>query len=331
MTTTLLRPARTESSAITAPPEDLPLAANPVAINRAVGYIAFLMPPLLILSAWLTGICNGQIFLDSLSHHYYAPLGGSIFTGALCCIGLLMIFLYRRKTRAPSPIADGKTRVIVAEGFANFSTWDMVRVRIAGIASLLVAFLPTKRTGCESGDALLRGFAQLPPAPNFDTYLGRAPETLEVWFDFWRVFGVENTIADRAHSLAAGVMFLILGYMSLVVFTRLQSPDAAKGGSVVLEVREPSENLTRQKRIRNVIYVLCGLLIFVCVGLLGIKSYLVPDDSQLEVWLNSWNATFLLETIALWAFALSWLVKGRFVRRLNDPTTAHARRMRTVS
>jgi hypothetical protein len=59
-----------------------------------------------------------------------------------------------------------------------------------------------------------------------------------------------------------------------------------------------NEQLPLGKRVRNAVYRLCGMTMAGCIVWAGLRTQTKQD-------------IFWLETIALWAFALSWLVKGR--------------------
>ncbi|MFD1341089.1 hypothetical protein [Litorisediminicola beolgyonensis] len=298
-----------------APPEDLPLAANPKSVNRSVGYIAFLMPFALLASGKITGLCAAQDGLDSLSHYYFSRIGGTIFVGALTVISVLMLFFYSR--RVPPGRATG-TAEIRADGFVNFTRMDMILVRVAGAAAFLIALFPTSGIGCESADLWLRGFSYVPGDVGTDLADGMAGGALETTFGFWDSFGVPQEtffakVLGSLHYGAAAVMFAILGYFSLVVFTRVQSPDALREGVDESGPRAKLTELTWRKKTRNAIYALCGITIFAAILALGIKQLVDPAIY------NRNNLTFWFEWAALAAFGLSWLVKGRFISWLNDP------------
>jgi hypothetical protein len=94
------------------------------------------------------------------------------------------------------------------------------------------------------------------------------------------------------HFSSAVGLLLVLAYFSLKIFTK--------------SAGQP----TAQKLIRNRVYTVCGGLILGCVVLIGLyKSVLA--DSQLALW----HPVFWLETLALWAFGFSWLVKGETLWR----------------
>ncbi len=91
----------------------------------------------------------------------------------------------------------------------------------------------------------------------------------------------------RLHFIAAACFFLLLAYISSFRFTR--------GGP----------RPTDAKLIRNRVYRTCGVVMLVCVALIPLL-----DATGLSTRYAELRPTFVLETLALWAFGLSWLVKG---------------------
>lgn len=99
---------------------------------------------------------------------------------------------------------------------------------------------------------------------------------------------VEKTV----HFTSAIGLLLVLAYFSLKLFTRT------------------SGHPTPQKLIRNRVYTLCGLLILGCVLLIGVFKGFLQDTG-----IGRLHPVFWLETVALWAFGFSWLVKGETLWR----------------
>ena len=62
------------------------------------------------------------------------------------------------------------------------------------------------------------------------------------------------------------------------------------------------------KRARNEVYRLCGVLMLACIGLIGVYK-LGLDESPLQ----HLKPVFWLESLALWAFGVSWFVKGETI------------------
>jgi formate hydrogenlyase subunit 3/multisubunit Na+/H+ antiporter MnhD subunit len=97
------------------------------------------------------------------------------------------------------------------------------------------------------------------------------------------------------HYVAAGIFLLSLAYMSLFLFTR--SP---------VNVKERGRN----KRLRNRIYVICGAVMVAAVLIIFTGDYLewIPRETY-----EGNHLTFWMETMAVEAFGLSWLVKGEAI------------------
>ena len=91
------------------------------------------------------------------------------------------------------------------------------------------------------------------------------------------------------HFISAGGLFVMLAIFSLFLFTKTKMgvPPSPK------------------KKIRNKIYVACGLVIVACIVLMLLNG-LVLDDTSLE----DLKPVFWLESFALWAFGISWFIKG---------------------
>jgi hypothetical protein len=96
------------------------------------------------------------------------------------------------------------------------------------------------------------------------------------------------------HYLSAAIFLGSLAMMSLCLFTRSDTP--------------PSKR-PKSKRIRNRIYRVCAGIMFLAmiVILLGNISDTVIDSS----FYNKYSLTFWMEALAVEAFGVSWIVKGR--------------------
>ncbi len=97
------------------------------------------------------------------------------------------------------------------------------------------------------------------------------------------------------HLLLAGCFLLILAIFALWLF-RKGVPDP-----------------TDEKRLRNKVYLTCGIAIIVFLVLIVLDIFL-PGLS----WLQPLNPLFWLETFATWAFGIAWFVKGEGFPPLND-------------
>ena len=94
-------------------------------------------------------------------------------------------------------------------------------------------------------------------------------------------FGLTPEISGLIHGASAVTFFLLLAYNSLFLFTKSNG------------------NMTENKKKRNLIYRICG------VGMVASFLLLIPLN-LFEVWGGTW----LVETIALAFFGISWLTKA---------------------
>ena len=76
----------------------------------------------------------------------------------------------------------------------------------------------------------------------------------------------------------------------------------------------PKEKQEPRKRLRNKIYRICGVTIVVCLILSPILDRVLSAAVRAQL-----HPLFWLESIAVWAFSFSWLVKGGFLPFLQDP------------
>lgn len=98
-----------------------------------------------------------------------------------------------------------------------------------------------------------------------------------------------NELRSNLHNVFSAALFLVLAAISLFQFTKSR-------GVVV----------TRQKKQRNRVYRVCGVLMLVCIVLLALYAN-VRDNMP---WLKAYKPVFWFESGALLAFGVSWLVKG---------------------
>ena len=99
-------------------------------------------------------------------------------------------------------------------------------------------------------------------------------------------FQLPVSISDKIHCTVAVLFFLLLAFNSMFLFTL-------------------GESNTKQKKIRNVIYKVCGIGMFSTLPLL-----ILPINFPAKI--------FVIEAIALSFFGVSWLVKGQFFGLLSD-------------
>ncbi len=104
------------------------------------------------------------------------------------------------------------------------------------------------------------------------------------------VFLVNDDISAYFHLAFAALFFLSLSFFSLFLFTR----------------RGPRPGpLGREKKRRNILYRTCGT-----VMILSIVGMLVYTAGYRDTPIARYDPLLFLESIALFAFGISWLVKG---------------------
>lgn len=113
---------------------------------------------------------------------------------------------------------------------------------------------------------------------------------------------VGEGVSRSLHYLAAGIFFSSLAVFCLVLFRR-------DGG----------QTQDREKQARNRIYTICGITITVCVMALALYGVVYAmQDSAGKARLDRSYLVFLLETIGITAFAISWLAKGKALKPLEN-------------
>lgn len=93
------------------------------------------------------------------------------------------------------------------------------------------------------------------------------------------------------HALFAASFFTILALMTIFLFRRTDQQERGK-----------------RKRQRDTVYLICGIVILVCV-VLSIIVLFAPF-LQSAFWLWSMHPIFFLEASAIFAFGFAWFVKG---------------------
>jgi hypothetical protein len=126
-------------------------------------------------------------------------------------------------------------------------------------------------------------------------------------------------IIGTVHYVSAALFFLTLAVISLFLFTKTYPKNTRRPRkpydylSLLWATRTiPEAPLRRPKRQRNCIYRICGYTIVACIVLL--KLVMRPS---METQFEHIHPVFWLETIAVVAFGVSWLIKGETLWR--DP------------
>jgi hypothetical protein len=108
------------------------------------------------------------------------------------------------------------------------------------------------------------------------------------------------------HFAAAVALFLIFAVFCLWLFRATEESAADPSKKDKTEIEPPDQG----KKWRNRFYALCGLVIVACIGWAG---YSAVNDGPI----------FWQEAIALTAFALSWLMKGEWLRSVGLVAPTH--------
>jgi len=117
--------------------------------------------------------------------------------------------------------------------------------------------------------------------------------------DAYPLFGHRSAVVNIIHLISAGTFFITMGWMSIFRFTK----------------RDFKEDLTNEKQNKNKIYRFCGYTIWISMGILLVEF-------SLKIFYPDFNITnydvFILETISIIAFGISWLVKGDSIKDIID-------------
>ncbi|NNE54045.1 MAG: hypothetical protein HKN30_16785 [Sulfitobacter sp.] len=242
-----------------------------------VGLVALGLPTVLLIGAFNPVI--DTCFRDSISHFYYAPFWGGPFIGALVFIGTYM-FVYQGEDKHGSEAR-----------LSNF----------AGAFAFGVALFPTAGHGCDALSFRSRALAEFAPDPDLLDLIKTAPTDDRPDLTFY--FELTSWSAT-VHYLSATLLFCFLAWFALVVFTAVEEHQ-----------RNPDGSLKYTKIVRNRFYRICGAVMILCILCMMTYALLAHlTDLDLSWWAAN-NMPFWFEATALWAFGISWIVKGRFFHR----------------
>jgi hypothetical protein len=101
-----------------------------------------------------------------------------------------------------------------------------------------------------------------------------------------------SEFTNTVHYISAFIFFVTLAFVSLFLFTQ-RHPHAA------------NKPVTPRKRIRNRVYIVCGIVILACILCMIVLNFLPETSAVFKL-----DPVFWVETVALFAFAFSWLLKG---------------------
>jgi hypothetical protein len=98
------------------------------------------------------------------------------------------------------------------------------------------------------------------------------------------------------HPWSATGLFLVLAYFSFFLFTKSD--------------KEKGQQSARKQR-QNLIYKVCAVAMLLFIATISLSYWLLDESTRHAISLVFW-----MEALALWAFGISWLVKGKAMRRL---------------
>ena len=104
----------------------------------------------------------------------------------------------------------------------------------------------------------------------------------------------DNPSRILLHYICSGIFLASLAYMSAFLFTRSDKPPALR---------------TKKKRMRNRVFRTCAVVMLLSLLVILANFVGLLDDELFD----RFNLTFWMETIALEAFGISWLVKGELI------------------
>ena len=110
-------------------------------------------------------------------------------------------------------------------------------------------------------------------------------------------FQLSPSLSNVFHTICAGSFFLLLAINSIFIFT-------------LTDGKKPK---TRNKERRNAIYIACGLVILASLIVIAILHIAYGQE-----FLDTKTWIFVLETVLLEAFGVSWLVKGETILKDRD-------------
>jgi len=174
--------------------------------------------------------------------------------------------------------------LVAYEGYDDADRWI---TNIAGLAAIGVAMCPTKPTVCTAGPG------KCPPSSV--THLSTSQQ-----------------VVGDIHLVFAAVTLIALGLMALR-FAKGEMTAPGEGATGQLRdgpgFGKPSQRGQQQPYTGdNVVYRVSGITILSSV-LLAAVSNLLPDSVKAH-----WPWLFIFEAVAVFAFGVSWFVKGRTLR-----------------
>jgi len=102
------------------------------------------------------------------------------------------------------------------------------------------------------------------------------------------MFLIDDNISEYIHLTFGALFFLSLSFNSIFLFTK-------RGPGI----------LSKEKKRRNIIYRICGIVMILAIVCISIYMIFLRNT-----FISKINPVLILESIALISFGISWLVKG---------------------
>ncbi len=167
---------------------------------------------------------------------------------------------------------------------------------LAGVAAIGVAIFPTSGAGCDYS------FTEI--ARVFTPFNGVDNTTHVVTTDI-SFMGIQS---QTIHMWSARILFGVLAWFCLVSFRRNNGSGVSRNRRAKKD--ESKYVKTAAKKRRNFVYLICGAgMLFCILWMIMILSEGHATNNQSIFW---------PETIALYLFGFSWLVKSKVIKFLAD-------------
>jgi len=105
----------------------------------------------------------------------------------------------------------------------------------------------------------------------------------------------ETNIKSTVHYAAAVILFSTIAYFCLGPFRKKKDVETVK---------------TQRRRM---IYLICGLIIVGCMLGAGVTEVAMSAATRIK-----WAVAYIAEFVALWAFAIAWIVAGKVISPFVD-------------
>jgi len=110
--------------------------------------------------------------------------------------------------------------------------------------------------------------------------------------DVPKIYGIE------LHWILAALFFISLSLISIFYFTKTRHQEKI--------IEKGATQLLTQKSWRNIIYITMGCIMLFCMAVILIYAIVDP----VEKFFGDFSLIFCMETVAVFAFGISWITKG---------------------